>query len=168
MLKIDPNEWKKHWCEIKHLVARREISLEITALIAREVCGIDDSASQKRMIRVLHDTNEDIEGTESLLKLLTEFTTSEATATIEISEEHYNHFLQGLGHMVCAEEHAEDHLKSAIVDLKREKNEEKKKAIAIKVNKLIEILDSIRLSRQECVNHFLSWGEEKVEAEEKA
>jgi len=167
VLKINGDVWNKHWCEVKHLVAARELNIEIVAFVGREICGTNDLNLQERMIRVMHDLSDTAKETEDMIKMLTEFTMSEATATIEVTEDHYRHFLEQLGHLVCAEEHVSDHLKGAVVELKRTEDGEKRKEVALKVNKLLQMLDKLRLTRQNTVNRFLSWKSESGSEEVK-
>ena len=110
---------------------------------------------------MIHDATVNTQETERMLMQLTEFMSVEASASnmpvVEVTDEQYTHFLQQLGHLVCAEEHISDHLKSCVELLKAEPSEELKKKCAVDTNKLIELLDSQRLLRQNVVNRFLSW-----------
>lgn len=161
-MKINPELWRRHWCEFKHLVASRELGLEITAFLAREIFAESDVKKEEHLIRMMHDVTENTKGIENLLVQLTDFT-SEANASIEVSNEGYNHFLQQVGHFICAEEHMSDHLKSAVSKLKEAKEMEEKEKHAVEVNHLMALLDSLRLTRQNCINRFLSGGERQVE-----
>lgn len=160
IVKINPKVWGRHWCEFKHLAVAREVSIERLAFIVREVVGADPEM-QKVLIRSAYDVGETIREIEETFMLLTEYTTLEAGATVDITKDEYTHLFQQLGHMVCAEEHVSDHLKTAVAELRKEKDDAKKREIAGKVNSLIEVLDKMRLNRQNCVNRFLSWS--KVE-----
>ena len=160
--KINPELWRRHWCEFKHLVASRELSLEITAFLAREIFAEPDVNKQEHLIRMMHDVTANTKGIEKLLMQLTEFT-SEADASIEVGHDQYNHFLQQIGHFICAEEHMSDHLKSAVSHLKEATDMKEKEKHASEVNELMVLLDSLRLNRQNCINRFLSWGERQVE-----
>lgn len=164
--RINPQAFKKHWCELKHQLVFRELGIEYVCNVARQVTT--DEKNVGGTIVKTYIISEFIGRIEQRIQeLLTLILVDDEVADAtwaRVDVEQFRRFLQQIGHIVCCEEHFVDHIKAECLNFVRTKDEKEQEQIQDRANQLLVLLDEVRNTRQEYISQFIAPVEE-VECE---
>ena len=155
--RINPDAFKKYWCELKHLLIDRELGVEYVSNVARQVTTEEDAGE---IIAKSNIISEFISHSEVLIQdllalILVEDNEADAS-WVRVDEEQFRRFLQQIGHIVCCEEHYVDHIKAGCAKIAKTKNDDERERLQDEVNQLLVRMDQTRNVRQSYINSFIA------------
>jgi len=155
LARINIKNFRTHECELKHLVAIRELAVEAIARIAREIAdyGLSDDLETKLYLMgdLLGSIEENIQEFMNQFVFVDDSADAKNASFVRVDIKDFMRYMAIYGHLVSTEEHFADHIKQFVSKLQKAEGKEKEKwketilAIAM-------FLDATRLTRQKFLN----------------